>query len=75
MFIVLEIQKDNGNLSILPFAFSDFKKARGKYYSTLAIASESSLERHGAVLLTEGGSVIANESFFNEAEEEVEENE
>lgn len=69
MFIVLEIQKNNGNLSILPFAFSDYKKARAKYYSTLSIASESTLERHGATLLTEGGSVIANESFFNEVEE------
>ena len=68
MFIVLEIIKDNGELTTKVDIFTEFLDAKIKYQEILAEAIKSTHERHGASLLSEAGSVIEKDSFVREVE-------
>ncbi len=70
MFIVIEIQKSNGQIATIVNAYDDIKDAKARYHTILAAAAKSGLERHGAVILSESGATIANESYVTEGEAE-----
>lgn len=71
MYIVLEIQKNNGQVSILPFQYEDILDAEAKYHTVLAAAAKSSVDVHTAMIMTEYGFVLKCEHYTHN--EEVEE--
>lgn len=63
MYIVIELQKTGDNLGHLEFVFTDYNQALNKYYTILAYAAVSNVEKHSATILNEWGDVMKNESF------------
>lgn len=72
MFIVIEMQTNNGTTAIVPpVTFDDINKAYQKYYQVLSAAAVSSVPTHTAIILTERGDVVRVEHFeHNEVTEE-----
>ena len=72
MFIVIEMQTNNGTTAIVPpVTFDDINKAYQKYYQILSAAAVSSVPTHTAIILTERGDVVRVEHFeHNEVIEE-----
>ena len=68
MFLVLEIQKTNGQLAALITQHEDIRDAESKYHAILSVAAKSGLERHSAALLHEDGHSIYNGSYKPEGE-------
>ena len=71
MYIVIEMQTNNGTTAIVPpVTFDDINKAYQKYYQILSAAAVSSVPTHTAIILTERGDVVRVEHFeHNEVEE------
>lgn len=67
MFIVLEIQKQENNVSLLHFEYSDRETAENKYHTILAYAAVSTLPVHAAIMMNEMGMVIRSEYYEHEA--------
>lgn len=63
MYIVIELQKTGDTLADLEFTFTDYNQALNKYYTILAFAAVSNVERHSATILDEWGEVLKNEGF------------
>lgn len=63
MFIVIEIQNDNGTVTATPLAYENYNQALNKYYDILRYACVTSLKGHSACILDESGSVLKNESY------------
>ena len=70
MFIVLELQTNNGKTGNFVYAFDELADAYAKYYTILAAAAKSSVEVHAAMILTEKGEVIRVECFDRSEVEE-----
>lgn len=70
MYIVIEIQLNNGVISTLTYQFTELNEAYAKYHSILAAAAVSSVEVHAAVILSETGATIANAHFAHSSEVE-----
>lgn len=69
MFIVIEMQTNNGATAIVPpSTHTDINVAYQKYYTILAAAAVSKVECHTAVILTETGQVVRSETFNHEQE-------
>ena len=70
-YIVLELQFNNGVTAIVPYGFTDYNEALGKYYSVLSYAVQSSIDKHGAFLLdcVDGGRLRKSEVIDRTAEE------
>ena len=80
MYIVLEIQKNQGQVATLTNQYTDILDAESKYHLILASASKSSVEVHTAMIITEYGFVLKQEHYehtipfeFPEVEEPIEE--
>lgn len=73
MYIVIELQTNNGTTGNFVFAFADLADAYAKYYSILSSAAKSSVELHTALIITADGSVVRSEHFAHAKETEVEE--
>ena len=70
MFIVIEMQTNNGEVGTIINKFDDINKAYQKYYQILSAAAVSSVPTHTAIILTERGDVVRVEHFEHvEAEE------
>lgn len=69
-YIVMEIQKDNGNVTATPFTYDDINQAKNKYYTILAYAAVSQIEKHSASILNEKGLSLLNEGFVHTEDEE-----
>lgn len=65
MYIVIEIQNDNGTVTATPLTYENYNQALNKYYDILRYACVTSLKRHSACILDEYGEVLKNESFEN----------
>lgn len=65
MYIVIEIQNDNGNVTATPLSYENYYQALNKYYDILRYACVTSLKVHSACILDESGAVLKNESFEN----------
>lgn len=63
MFLVVEIQKNNGQLSHLVTVHETIREAQSKYHTILAAAAVSGLERHSAAILQDDGHSLFNESY------------
>ncbi len=63
MFIVIEIQKSNGQLATIDTPYDNYKDAMAKYHTILAAAAKSGLDRHSAVILDEYGKELVSESY------------
>ena len=51
MYIVIELQTNNGTTSVLNYSFDDFALAEQKFYQVLSFAVVSELEVHACVIL------------------------
>ena len=64
--ILLELQlNSNGTLGTLISSFDDVNQAESSFHSVLASGAISALPRHGAVLLTEGGSLVKRDCYYH----------
>ena len=67
MYIIIEIQTNNGTVSILPAVIKETRnEAESVYHSILAAAAISGLDCHSAVLLTNEGQLIMSQCYTNE---------
>ena len=73
MFIVIELQTNNGKTANIVNAYDDLNTAFNKYHSILAAAAVSTVEVHTAVIINEVGNTIASGHFAHAKETEVEE--
>ena len=72
IYIVLEIQANDETATTLVNSYTTRNQAISQYHQILAAAAMSTVPMHSAVLLTDTGLLLKNESF-NHAEEEEEE--
>ena len=63
MYIVLEIQKNQGQVATLTNQYTDILDAENKYHLILASASKSEVEVHTAMIITEYGFVLKQEHY------------
>lgn len=64
MYILQEIQTENGTTALVPAAtYSDRNAAEAAYHSILAAAAVSSVDVHTALLYDEHGNVIRCETY------------
>ena len=63
MYIVIELQTNNGTVSPIVNSFDTINQAYQKYYQILSAAAVSSVDIHSAVILSDHGGVISAESF------------
>lgn len=63
MYIVIELQTNNGKTANIVNAYADLNTAFNKYHSILAAAAKSNVEVHTALILTETGGVVRAECF------------
>lgn len=64
MYIVLEIQKNTeGQVGVIPLAYATMREAEGRFHQVLAVAAESQLPVHAAVILTEDGGHLRSECY------------
>lgn len=68
MYLVIEIQKAGDQLANIVTAYSSRNEAESKFYTVLAAAAISSIEKHAASLLTEDGNCIRSEVYEHEQE-------
>lgn len=60
MYLVIEIQTQNGKVSTLTYQYDDLSLAEQKYYLILATAAVSSLDVHAAMITDCRGMVLKN---------------
>lgn len=70
MYIVIEIQKSNGQVSTVVNSYATINEAKNKYHTILAYASISNVEKHSAVILNEKGEMVVNECYRHSSVEE-----
>lgn len=64
MYILLEIQTENGATALLPaLTYIDSNEAESAYHSKLANAAISSVDVHTVLLLDEHGNTIKREFY------------
>ena len=73
MYLVIEIQTTNGNMSVLPVdTFNNRAQAESSYHSRLALAAISSVGIHTVTLMNNLGVVEKSESYRHVATPEEE---
>ena len=70
MYIVIELQTNNGKTANIVNAYAEMPDAWAKYYSILSAAAKSKVEVHAAAILTETGSLVASGHFAHAKESE-----
>lgn len=69
MYTVIEMQVDNGVLSVLHTEFfqddaeTNYLKACSKYHEILHYAAVSTVDIHSATILSEDGRIVANDGY------------
>lgn len=70
MYIVIEIQTNaDGTVGAIVTQWNDQQQAESKFHNILAYAAGSDLPVHSAVLLTNDGLMLRNESYTHEVTE------
>ena len=69
MYIVIEMQTNDGITSTITNAYDDESLAFQKYHQILSFAAVSTVDVHTAVMMNEYGMVIRNEDFTHNSEE------
>ena len=60
MYLVIEIQTQNGTVSALNYQYDDIGQAESKYFAILSAAAVSNLDVHAAMVLDCRGVVLKN---------------
>lgn len=63
MYVVIELQTSNGQVSPIVNAYSTLNEAYQKYYLILSAAAVSSVSVHAAIIVSDHGEIICAESF------------
>ena len=63
MYIVIEIQRNDGNISTLTYQFDTMALADQKFYTIMAAAAVSTIEAHSAIILDYCGNVIRSAGY------------
>lgn len=63
MYIVIEIQKSNGEVSTIVNSYETSNEAEAKFYQIMSVAAVSQLERHSASILTEDGNCYMTATY------------
>lgn len=68
MYIVLEIQKQNQDVALLPpLVFGNRNEAEQSYHSKLSFAAVSAIPCHTVVLMDDEGRLEEEKTFYHEA--------
>ena len=70
MYIIVELQKNGDQVANLVYTYASRYEAESKYHPVLSAAAISTVEVHSAVMLTEEGYLIKNESYRHMTEGE-----
>jgi len=62
-YLVIEIQTNEGVMSVLNYQYNDLPTAEQQYYLILSSAAVSTLDVHAAMIVDENGFVIKNNSY------------
>lgn len=68
-YIVMEIKKNNGKLTVTHEECENISEAKNKYYTILSNASVSENEKHSASILNEKGLSLYHEGYEHPAEQ------
>lgn len=69
IYIVLEIQTNNGAATATPFTYADRNTAEAKFHEILMYAAVSAVPKHAAVLMNEEGFQLKSECYTHAEEE------
>lgn len=69
MFLVLEMQTNNGVVSTLSYSYNTMAEADNKYYTILASAAISKVQKHGAVLIDDECRLLRADCYKHEVTE------
>lgn len=67
MFIVIEIQENNGAVGNIVSSHATQEAAEAKFHTILAAAAVSNVPKHSAVLLSDEGFPLRHECYKHEA--------
>ncbi len=67
MYLVIELQTSNGQISTLNYQFDDIRLAEQKYYLILYAAAVSTIDVHAAMIVDSKGTVLKNEYYERKA--------
>ena len=70
MFIVVELQVNNGEVSTILTQYTDERDAEAKFHQILQYASKSAVDIHSAVIMDETGMTLRQESYTKIINEE-----
>ena len=65
MYIVIELQTNNGVTSILTFSFADRDQAESKFHNILSYAAVSQVEIHAVSIIDALGDVVKNDRYYH----------
>ena len=68
MYIVIELQKSNGDVASIVIKKDSYNEAMSQFHMILASAAISSVEAHSAAVLSDEGQFIKNECFYHPVE-------
>ena len=68
MYVVIELQAWNGTVANIVTTHETEESAMSKFHTIMAAAAVSSVPVHSAVVLTEEGYPVRNESYRHEVE-------
>lgn len=69
MFIVLELQATEENVSHIFTTYNSQAEAESSYHLVLSAAAVSTIPMHSALLMTAGGQVLRSETYEHEVTE------
>lgn len=66
MFLVIEMQTNNGVISNIATSHDTMAEADNKYYTILAAAAISNVPKHGAVIIDEDCHLLRGDCYAHE---------
>lgn len=63
MYIVIELQNNNGTVSNIVTAYNTQQQAEQKFHEIMMYAATTTLTSHAAVILNDRGEMIRSESY------------
>lgn len=63
MYLVIELQTNDGKVSTLNYQYDDIHLAEQKYYLILSAAAVSTLDVHAAMIIDPKGTVLKNDFY------------
>ena len=71
MFIVIELQKNEEQVTNLVTTHATAYEAESKYHQILSAAAISEIGTHSAIMLTDTGEYLKSEHYTHSSEDEV----